>query len=399
MPLTFEALKRQRFRWCFGGVQILRLHWRSLLPGPRTETNRMRPGQRWAYLVGALQWFGDLAGLALTFFLLLGAIDALTGSGVVVRRLSGVLLVCVLGLVLLGAVRSIALVHRASGARWRDAFGAFGLWLALGWVVALGSLRGLLAREGAFLRTPKFRGQVSWREALRANVAETVLLAICLAGAAVGFAAQSLGGAVVGTLLVLQGAGHAMAPYNSLAAIRADLTPELRRRRREKRLSWTRVRPGVRRWGVGPAIAAALGAGLLVIVAAPVGGPPVTAIPDTVLPDPSGPSRVPEVRSTPTAAPSSSHTATTGRQGVTSPLPARTRTPAPSTASSTAARQPAAPPSQAATRTARPAATTSAQVPSSRPSGRPTSKPSPTTARSRPTPSSARTTHAAPGRP
>ena len=25
MPLTFEALKRQRFRWCFGGVQILSL--------------------------------------------------------------------------------------------------------------------------------------------------------------------------------------------------------------------------------------------------------------------------------------------------------------------------------------------------------------------------------------
>ena len=28
MPLTFEALKGQRFRWCFGGIQILRRHWR-----------------------------------------------------------------------------------------------------------------------------------------------------------------------------------------------------------------------------------------------------------------------------------------------------------------------------------------------------------------------------------
>ncbi len=33
MPLTFEALKGQRYRWCFGGIQILRMHWRSLLPG------------------------------------------------------------------------------------------------------------------------------------------------------------------------------------------------------------------------------------------------------------------------------------------------------------------------------------------------------------------------------
>jgi len=31
MPLTFEALKGQRYRWCFGGIQILRMHWRSLV--------------------------------------------------------------------------------------------------------------------------------------------------------------------------------------------------------------------------------------------------------------------------------------------------------------------------------------------------------------------------------
>ena len=33
MPLTFEALKGQRYRWCFGGIQILRMHWRSMIPG------------------------------------------------------------------------------------------------------------------------------------------------------------------------------------------------------------------------------------------------------------------------------------------------------------------------------------------------------------------------------
>src|SRR5207247_1583300 len=60
MPLTFEALKRQRFRWCFGGVQILRRHWRSLLPWARDRDNRLTRGQRWAYLSGGLQWFGDL---------------------------------------------------------------------------------------------------------------------------------------------------------------------------------------------------------------------------------------------------------------------------------------------------------------------------------------------------
>ncbi|HTW99186.1 MAG TPA: glycosyltransferase, partial [Acidimicrobiales bacterium] len=60
MPLTFEALKGQRFRWCFGGIQILRRNWRSMLPGPESAENHLDLGQRWAYLSGAVQWYGDL---------------------------------------------------------------------------------------------------------------------------------------------------------------------------------------------------------------------------------------------------------------------------------------------------------------------------------------------------
>jgi cellulose synthase/poly-beta-1,6-N-acetylglucosamine synthase-like glycosyltransferase len=405
MPLTFEALKRQRFRWCFGGVQILRMHWRSLLPGRRTPENQMGPGQRWAYLVGALQWFGDLAGLCFTAFLLLGSFDALLGSGLVIRRLSGVLLVCVVGLVFLGALRSVALVHRASGARWRDAFGAFGLWLALGWVVALGSVRGLVAREGAFLRTPKFKGEVRLREALRGNLVEVALVAACLTGVAAGIGARSAGGAVVSVLLLTQAAGHAMAPYNSLAAIRADLTPELRRRRNEKRLSWTRVSPGLRRWGIGPVIAATLGAALLFMVAAPVGGPAVGLLPDQsdapspgqVL-DPVVERRSPAERATGSATADASVTA-----GSTPPTSraATTRPPR------TTATQRAAGASATATATAtRPAAQPTARAtgrPSAQPANGPTAAPT-NRATARPTdPGNARPTtgptRTAPGKP
>ena len=50
MPLTFEALKSQRYRWCFGGIQILRMHWRSMLPGRadrRTSWARRSAGPTW----------------------------------------------------------------------------------------------------------------------------------------------------------------------------------------------------------------------------------------------------------------------------------------------------------------------------------------------------------------
>lgn len=282
MPLTFEALKRQRFRWCFGGVQLLRMHWRSLLPGRRTESNRLTLGQRWAYLCGGLQWFGDLAGVLFTGFLLLGAVEVLTGDGVMVRLLSPPLLVSVIGLVVLGWLRSVAVLRRTAHIRWREAVGALGLWMGLAWVVALASVRGLVARQGAFLRTPKVRGDVSWRDALRGNIAETALALLCVTGALAGFAAAATGvagGLVVGFLLLVQGAGYAAAPLNSLAAVRADLTPELRRRRRETRLSWTRVTPGVRRWGLGPVLAAAAATAIVVFLAAPVGAPMLDSLP------------------------------------------------------------------------------------------------------------------------
>ncbi|HET8561956.1 MAG TPA: glycosyltransferase [Marmoricola sp.] len=367
MPLTFEALKRQRFRWCFGGVQILRMHWRSLLPGRQSAGNRLDNGQRWAYLVGGLQWFGDLVGLLFTVFLLLGALDVATGSGLVLRRLSGLMLVCVVGLVLLGSLRSVALVHRATGARWRDAFGAFGLWLALGWSVSLGAVRGLVAREGAFLRTPKTRGDVGWRDAVRGNVVESALAVVCAAAAAAALGSGSPGGVAVAALLLVQGAGHAAAPYNSLAAVRADLTPELRRRRREKMLSWTRVSPGVRRWGIGPVLAAGLGGLLLMVVAAPVGAPRLGPMPGAAAP---------------TVAPVRTSDRTTPRPGRTAAAQTAAAPGSPAAAITTATAQAAATPRSAAASPTgarpTPVATTRAASASPRPSATPTTRPTAT---------------------
>ena len=88
MPLTFEALKGQRYRWCFGGIQILRMHWRSMLPGRAKPENRLSAGQRWSYLSGALQWYGDLLGLIFLAFLLAGAANLATGGGELFRKLT-----------------------------------------------------------------------------------------------------------------------------------------------------------------------------------------------------------------------------------------------------------------------------------------------------------------------
>lgn len=351
MPLTFEALKRQRYRWCFGGIQILRMHWRSLLPGRRTEANRLTLAQRWAYLVGGLQWFGDLASVLFTGFLLAGVLGLVLGDPVVVRQLSGLILLCLVALVLLGAARSLALVRRTSGAGWRDAMGAFGLWLALGLTVARASARGLVARKGAFLRTPKLRGELSWRHAIRGNVAETLLALVCGAGAAVALLAGSAAAVVVGMLLLVHAAGYAAAPLNSLAAINTDLPDDLRRRRREALVSWTG--PVARRGGILVAATAVAAVGLLAI-AAPVGAPDLMRTPhgiDGIVPGISTekPSRTP--RPTPST--------------VTTP----TFTPAPTAATAIATPAVTASVAPAPTRTTR---TTPTLVPTPTPTSRPT---------------------------
>lgn len=271
MPLSFESLKGQRFRWCFGGIQILRMHWRSLLPGRRTEENRLTLGQRWAYLVGGLQWFGDLAAVVFTFFLLAGAVDAVAGEGLVIRRLSGLILVAVVALVVLGAVRSVALVRRASRASWGEAAGAFGLWLGLGLTVAKASWLGLVSKQGAFLRTPKVKGEPTALDALRGNRTETVLALVCLGVGAAALVAGTPGALAVGGLLLVQGVGFALAPLNSLAAIRSDLPEDLRRRRAG--LALAAVATPVRRSGTVLAGAAGVLTGF-VVLAAPVSAPP-----------------------------------------------------------------------------------------------------------------------------
>jgi cellulose synthase/poly-beta-1,6-N-acetylglucosamine synthase-like glycosyltransferase len=322
MPLTFEALKRQRFRWCFGGVQLLRMHWRSLMPWDRSADNRLTLSQRWAYLVGGLQWFGDVAGMLFTCFLLTGAADAVLGKGLVIRRLSGLLLLCILVLTVLGAVRCVGLVRRAGGATRREALGALGVWVALGWCVAQAAVKGLVAREGAFLRTPKVREKLTARDALRGNLTETLLAAVSIAGAVVVLASFSLGHLAVSVLLVGQAVGYAAAPLNSLAAQRADLPPELRRRRRQLLGSWSGLGVAPRRLVLSPLLVVAAVAVVLGLAVSPAQGPPPGDVPSQA----QGPAGQPSTPA-PSRSKAPSTSSTTPTRGV-SPVPAEATAPA-----------------------------------------------------------------------
>jgi cellulose synthase/poly-beta-1,6-N-acetylglucosamine synthase-like glycosyltransferase len=255
MPLTFEALKGQRFRWCFGGIQILRKHWRLMMPGRATERNRMDQGQRWAYLSGAVQWYGDLLAVTFFLFLLVGAGNVALGGGLLFRKLSGFLLAAIPLLAVLGLVRAVALLRRGTGASWRDALGAFMIWQSTSIVVARASVQGLFAREAEFLRTPKTAEDAHWWDAVRGNLPESLFAVLGIAGILGAVAGAGTGGLVTAALLVWPTAAFLSAPLNSLGAQHAPLPGELDQRRRTE----------FRRFGSRPATVTV--AGLLAVAA------------------------------------------------------------------------------------------------------------------------------------
>jgi exo-beta-1,3-glucanase (GH17 family)/cellulose synthase/poly-beta-1,6-N-acetylglucosamine synthase-like glycosyltransferase len=54
LPDTYEAFKKQRHRWAYGGFQIVKKHWRKFLPG----ASRLTPDQKREFSLGWLNWLG-----------------------------------------------------------------------------------------------------------------------------------------------------------------------------------------------------------------------------------------------------------------------------------------------------------------------------------------------------
>jgi cellulose synthase/poly-beta-1,6-N-acetylglucosamine synthase-like glycosyltransferase len=336
MPLTFEALKGQRYRWCFGGIQILRMHWRWLIPGRRQKANRLTTSQRWSYLAGALQWYGDLLSLVFFVFLLIGAFNLATGGGALFVKLTAFLVAVVPVLVLLGLIRSVTLLRRSTGAGWREAAGAFFIWQSTALVVARASVLALFAKKAAFLRTPKTSEQAKWWEALRANWAETTMAVLGVAGIA-GAASRwnILSGPLLAGLLVFPTLGVAAAPYNSWAAQRAALPPDLARYRTSE---WRRQRRGLVAGSAVVGGLAAIGGAILVALLLLSSHSPTSL---------QGPALVGPAQGSPAApaAPAGTGTPAPGQRSAPPSGPASSPGPAPGQSSSS--NQPASPPGPA----------------------------------------------------
>jgi hypothetical protein len=192
MPLTYEGLRKQRFRWAFGGIQILRRHRPTLLG----RQSGLTVGQRYDHFMGGLWWFNDALTFAFALFVAAAAIGVIAGRPFMVQRLTGLGLVLPLVFILLNLVRYVWALGATTGARPPLALAALRVNLSLSWVIALACIRGLTQERGVFLRTPKFQGAAAVRE-LRLVWVETSLAAaaiglLVLVGLTAGFSTAGL---------------------------------------------------------------------------------------------------------------------------------------------------------------------------------------------------------------
>ncbi len=230
MPYTFDGLKKQRFRWCFGGIQILKKHWEALMPWSHwtDPENQLTQAQRYYYLVGGLQWFNEPLNLFFTVFLVMGAIIHFSPAGGVIRPLTGPLIVVPTIFLIMGVWRFLWVLRYTLRLSVKDGLRTMANFFSLGWTVTLACIQGLIQPAGVFMRTPKSKSSSNVIRAVQAAQWETVIGVLCVVLAvAVNLFQPQPTTLFLGILLLWQGSLYLSALYYSLASMN-DREPRAR---------------------------------------------------------------------------------------------------------------------------------------------------------------------------
>ncbi len=191
VPDSFMAYKKQRFRWAYGAVQILKAHWRSLIPFKKTG---LSTGQKYHFVSGWLPWMADAfyllfclsslfwsAGMILAprFFATPLAFFTLPTVGVFVAKIVHHMFLyttrvkCNLKQRILSAIAGMGLTYAIAWAMWQ----------------------GIFTKSTPFLRTPKMADKAAFTQGfLMASEEATLMLLHWLAAVAVLFVPDWING-------------------------------------------------------------------------------------------------------------------------------------------------------------------------------------------------------------
>ena len=173
MPDDFAAFRKQRFRWAYGAMQIIRGHAGAMLNPFNRE---LTLGQRWHFITGWLPWIGDALGLA---FLVMGLAWSV---GLVVAPMRFefpivLFMIPSIGLFFFKIAQILTLYRARVSCGLADRLGAAVAGLALSHTIGKAVWKGLFIRSAPFLVTPKMEGAPALVQGLVMAREEVVLLA------------------------------------------------------------------------------------------------------------------------------------------------------------------------------------------------------------------------------
>src|SRR4030088_2750436 len=177
LPDTYEAFKKQRHRWAYGGFQIVKKHWRRFLPG----ASRLSPDQRREFSLGWLNWLGaeSLGVLVAILNLIWVPIVAFADIAIPDR----ILTLPIIAAFVVSLLHFLLMYRLRVPVKWGQMLGAMVAAMSVQWTVSRAVANGLITEHLAFARTSK--GGFSLMSVEFQAFWETVIALLLLVGAAV----------------------------------------------------------------------------------------------------------------------------------------------------------------------------------------------------------------------
>jgi cellulose synthase/poly-beta-1,6-N-acetylglucosamine synthase-like glycosyltransferase/exo-beta-1,3-glucanase (GH17 family) len=149
LPDTYEAFKKQRHRWAYGGFQIVKKHWRRFLP----SASRLTPDQKREFSLGWLNWLGAetigvlVALLNLIWVPIVAFADIAIPDRILTLPIAAAFVVTLLHFLVLYRLRVPV--------KWGQMLGAMVAAMSVQWTVSRAVANGLITEHLPFARTSK----------------------------------------------------------------------------------------------------------------------------------------------------------------------------------------------------------------------------------------------------
>jgi exo-beta-1,3-glucanase (GH17 family)/cellulose synthase/poly-beta-1,6-N-acetylglucosamine synthase-like glycosyltransferase len=149
LPDTYEAFKKQRHRWAYGGFQIVKKHWRRFLPG----ASRLSPDQRREFALGWLNWLGaESLGVVVAILNLIWVPIVAFADIAIPDR---ILTLPIIASFVVSLVHFVAMYRLRVPVKWGQMLGAMIAAMSVQWTVSRAVANGLITEHLAFARTSK----------------------------------------------------------------------------------------------------------------------------------------------------------------------------------------------------------------------------------------------------